>query len=164
MRLISHWKAQFWDKILKILDSKVNVFSNFFSKTNPAHPKSFILLKYPAFNISFAKFIEKSIVGKLLLSYLKVVTSLMFLTRWVFFLYLWIDFGKMVITSCQIWPLLTFDEFLMHSWKQSKQMLKWLQRNLWAPMPKNLEHFVSFKTYCQMHQWNGKQYAKNLVD
>ena len=77
-----------------MLDLKENVFSHFSPKQTPHAQKVFLLLKSAGVNISFAKFIEKSVIGKFLLSYLKMVTLLIFLTRSVLFLCLWIDFGK----------------------------------------------------------------------
>ena len=68
-----------------MLDLKVNVFFSFFFPKQTSHAqKLFLELNSSSVNTSFAKFTEKSIVGKLLLSYLKEVT----------FFFLWIDFGK----------------------------------------------------------------------
>ena len=77
-----------------MLGLKANVLSHFSPKQTPHAPKKCSITKSAGVNTSFAKFIEKSIIGKLLLSYLKVVTLLIFLTRCVLSLCLWIDFGK----------------------------------------------------------------------
>ena len=68
----------------QMLDLKVNAFS-YFSPEQTMPKKNLSVTKSAGANVLFAKFIEKSIIGKLLFPCLKEVTLVIFLTDEFFF-------------------------------------------------------------------------------
>ena len=74
-------KLNFWDEILKILDLNANEFFHFPPKQLCMPKQIFLELKSSGFKTSFANCFEKSIIGNLLFPYLKVVITLILLTR-----------------------------------------------------------------------------------
>ena len=83
MQLFFLLKGSFLIQNSQMLDLKVKVSAfSYFSPEQTLHgKKNLSITKSAGVNVSFSKFIEKSIIGKLLFSCLKEVSSLILLTR-----------------------------------------------------------------------------------